>query len=315
MKRLLASVTDQELTELYYGQGLTQVQISTQFGCSKTTILRRMQELGVPTDKGQKISKAKMGHEVSQEARHKLSQAKKGQRSSPNTEFKKGMVPWNVGVPMSPEAKAKMVAKKKGTPAWNKGLPLHVWMTEESNERRKIRVSGNNPRYWLGKKRPELNNSVQLERLAKGSATSWANPERRDKRIQATLKALNRHPTRLESRLIKIAKEYKLPYQYTGDGSVILAGLNPDFTNFDGAKKLIEIFGVIFHNPAKAFRKIPLRQQEPYRKAIYASLGFDCLVLWDDDMKKMSDEEIADRIRKFTKARHKPTAQLIMEVT
>lgn len=104
---------------------------------------------------------------------------------------------------------------------------------------------------------------------------------------------------------------YHLDYRYAGDGSVILGSLNPDFINVNGKKKIIEIFGRVFHDPNVSFKKeVPLGQQELYRKAIYASFGFDCLILWDDEMENLSDEEIAGKIRSFTKSRRKGTAQL-----
>jgi len=240
---------------------------------------------------------------------------------------------------MAPEAKEKMAAKKRGMPSWHKGMPYHQWVPTESNERRKLKISQNHARYWLGKERPDLRQNpsfmesvtrnlnrlrqdmgVENKRLnalrrarekpeyrlkqAEATRLSWKDQEVREKRIKGALKALNRRPTNLEQRLIGIIKKYKLPYRYTGDGSVIVAGLNPDFINANGAKTLIEIFGIAFHDPERTFRsRIPLPQQEEYRKAIYASFGFDCLVLWDDEMEGLSDKEIANRIKKFTKSR------------
>lgn len=269
---------------------------------------------------------------------------KKGSHPSPNTEFKKGMVPWNKRIPMAPEAKEKMVAKLRGRSTWNKGTPMNEWMPEESNELRKAKISQNNARYWAGKNRPDLlgNPSEKvirhLERLhqnpeleerrlkasiqarktpevkakqAKATALSWKDPQVRERRIKGVLKALNRRPTRLEARLIDILERNKLPYHYTGDGSLIIAGINPDFANCNGAKKVIEIFGIVFHDPDKTFLpQIPLTQQEEYRKAIYASFGFDCLILWDVELNKLSDEEVTQRINTFTKARRKPSPQL-----
>ena len=50
-------------------------------------------------------------------------------------------------------------------------------------------------------------------------------------------------PTKPEKKLVGIKNECKLPYKYCGDGSVIIGGLNPDFINTNGEKKLIEVFG------------------------------------------------------------------------
>lgn len=150
---------------------------------------------------------------------------------------------------------------------------------------------------------------------AKATALAWEDRDSREKRIKSILKALNKRPNKLEQRLIEISEKYKLPYRYSGDGSVIIAGVNPDFINCDGDKKVIEIFGIAFHDPQKTFlAQISLIKQEEYRKAIYASLGFDCLVLWDTELDQMPDEQVATTIKKFTKSRHKPSPQLGMRV-
>lgn len=159
-----------------------------------------------------------------------------------------------------------------------------------------------------------LSSKAERDKIAENMKRLWSNSDYKAQRVRAVLKGLFKRPTKPEKRAIDIIDKNNLPYKYTGDGSVVIAGLSPDFTNCNGAKKLIEIFGVTFHDPNISFRKqMPLSQQETYRKAIYASLGFDCLVLWDDEMGRLSDEDIADTIKKFTKSRHKPTAQLYLK--
>lgn len=149
-----------------------------------------------------------------------------------------------------------------------------------------------------------LSSKAQRDKIAEDMKRIWSDPDHKAKRVRAVLKGVFKRPTKPEQRVIDIIDKNNLPYKYTGEGSIIIAGLNPDFINCNGAKKLIEIFGVTFHDANTSFRKqIPLSQQEPYRKAIFASFGFDCLVLWDNEIDKLSDQEIADRIKKFTKSR------------
>jgi len=55
---------------------------------------------------------------------------------------------------------------------------------------------------------------------------------------------------------------------------VVINNLNPDFTNCNGQKKVIEIFGVYWHkdeNPIDRINK-------------YKEFGFDCLVLWENEL-------------------------------
>lgn len=38
---------------------------------------------------------------------------------------------------------------------------------------------------------------------------------------------------------------------------------------------------------------------EKIRKIIFKKAGYDCLILWDDEMKKLTDDEIAVKIKIF----------------
>lgn len=76
---------------------------------------------------------SRKGRKMSEETKHKISEAKKGKRTSPNVEFKKGHKAWNKGKITSEEQKEKISATmkgkhnspdtefKKGQRAWNKG--------------------------------------------------------------------------------------------------------------------------------------------------------------------------------------------------
>lgn len=111
---------------------------------------------------------------------------------------------------------------------------------------------------------------------------------------------VHKKPSLPETRLIQIIEANNLPFIYVGDGSLIIRGLNPDFIESNGKKKIIEVFGRAFHDPSykHAFKKkIPYYQLEGGRKSIYAQLGFDCLIIWDDEL---NDEgEIVKRINRF----------------
>lgn len=278
------TVADAEtLQRLYWGEHLTLDQIGERLGCSGTGVLQAMQKFSIPR-------------------RTSAESLKLTGKANPGC-FPKGLVPWNKGKPLPPETKAKLSASRKGQAPTNKGIPMHDWMGEESNAIRKEKI-----RQTL--KRRYIESSEFRQELIRARARQ-KDPEIKEKMVKATRLALFKRPNKPEQRVIDIITKYKLPYSYTGGGSVILLGLNPDFVNCNGAKKIIEVFGIAYHNPDKTFLpQVPLIQQEPYRKALYASLGFDCLVLWDDEMAKLSDEEIAERIKEFTRQRKKPKTQL-----
>lgn len=119
-------------------------------------------------------------------------------------------------------------------------------------------------------------------------------PENQKKRF----KAINKKPNKSEQRLIKIIEKYKHPFKYVGDGSVVIYGLNPDFIECNGKKKIIEVFGEYWHI-SNSWLDIDWKKTEFGRKAIFSQLGYDALIIWYEELKKSSDEEISKRITNF----------------
>ena len=67
-----------------------------------------------------------------------------GLHKANQTSFKRGIIPWNKGIPLSEETKIKLRKSLKGRKVWNKGIPGSVvsrkgckW-TEESKKRASI---------------------------------------------------------------------------------------------------------------------------------------------------------------------------------
>lgn len=126
----------------------------------------------------------------------------------------------------------------------------------------------------------------------------WADLEYRNRLVKAAKMGLKIRPNKPEQRVIDIIKKYNLPYVYVGDGSVVIYGYCPDFINCDGKKKIIEVFGRAFHDEARTFRdSIPDYGTEDGRKAMFSKLGYDTLVLWDDELS--SEDEIVNRLKEF----------------
>ena len=128
----------------------------------------------------------------------------------------------------------------------------------------------------------------------------WRDPKYRQKVISKTLKKLRERPTKPEQILIEIIRSRKLPLKYVGNGALIVGGLNPDFIADDGRKKIVEVFGRAFHDPTRSFRKdICWHQQYFGRIAYYAQCGYDCLIIWDDELRKGREEAINTKIGEF----------------
>jgi GDP-mannose 4,6-dehydratase len=108
----------------------------------------------------------------------------------------------------------------------------------------------------------------------------WQDDEYRNKVVHNTMMANNISPNKAETKLMNILNEVcPNEFKYTGNGEVVIHGFNPDFTNINGKKKLIELFGDYWHKGENPNRK----------KTIYKQYGFDCLVIWEHELK---DENI-----------------------
>ena len=146
----------------------------------------------------------------------------------------------------------------------------------------KIKISNTlkkNPvKYWLGKKRPD-----------------FAKLNRDPDFIKKKMKALIEKPNKLEKKMISIIERHNLPYKYVGNGDFILGRRCPDFLNCDGKKQVIEIFGRYWHDTSL---NPNVRLSRTYDKTIehYKKYGFGCLILWEDDLKKLSEQEIVKKI-------------------
>ena len=127
----------------------------------------------------------------------------------------------------------------------------------------------------------------------------WEDPDFRERQLKKLRAAMCLRPTSPEKKLIEILERHKLPFEYVGDGRVILQGYSPDFINVDGRKQIIEVFGDYWHNRAH----IPWHQTELGRIMAYNSLGFDCLILWEHDINSKSEEELVDEIKAFARRR------------
>jgi len=82
----------------------------------------------------------------------------------------------------------------------------------------------------------------------------------------------------------------------------MIGGLIPDFVNINGRKQLIEAFGDPFHDGRFTSS---WKRTEFGRKAVFSQFGYDVLILWYSDVKKMTDEEVAEVVKQFMETKTK----------
>jgi hypothetical protein len=84
--------------------------------------------------------------------------------------------------------------------------------------------------------------------------------------------------------------------------------LNPDWVNVNGQKKVIELFGEMYHDPSRAKWKIPYRQTAPGRRRTFGKFGFSTLIVWSREVYSLTRSSelpgrLIERIRRFNEDR------------
>lgn len=140
-------------------------------------------------------------------------------------------------------------------------------------------------------KRHSLATRQHLAELAK---QRMADPAYRQKNVLAVFKANRRRPNQLELKLKEILNcHWPEEWEYTGDGALVIGGYVPDFTNCNGQKAVIELFGHYWHEE----RNQKWSYSELGRVMAYNALGFRCLVIWENELKNQA--RIVTKIQKF----------------
>lgn len=126
-------------------------------------------------------------------------------------------------------------------------------------------------------------------------------PEFEKKRIRAVVKSPNKPELLLGAILEEL---YPGEYKYTGIGGMSIDRLHPDFTNVNGKKKVIEMFGESFHDPnhPRFFgrgKNTSERVTEAGRRKVFAEHGYEMLVIWSKEIYRGGIEGRAKLIEKI----------------
>ncbi len=231
----------------------------------------------------------KMGRHLNQEVKDKISKSRTGTTHSKETLLKMSLS--HMGNSPSAETRAKMSKSRMGeknhmygkhnSPEARAKMSLyHRGKTLSVEHRDKISKS------LIGNTRSagSSNHNVPLSAEAKariGAANSkkmkekWQNPEFKDRRVMAIVKGNKIQPNIPELKVNAILDElYPGEWKYTGDGEIVMGGRNPDFTNIDGQKEIIEVFGDYWHRGQESQETI----------GHYKEYGFRCLVIWEAEL-------------------------------
>lgn len=256
---------EEALRNLYVEQKLTTIEIGKRLRCDPKTVTYWMDKLGIPRRSQSEIMT--MNNPAKRpEVKKKMSEKAKKRAKKPS--FRKRM---------------SEVAKK-------------LWADPEFRERKvkQLRESNsgeNNPNY--GNRYSHTEETKQ--HLRETSKRLWKKPEYARKVVSS----LQEKPNSYEEVVIGVLEENNLPFKYVGNGQVVIDGKVPDFVATDGSKRVIELFGRPWHDPDHSDKiEVKYDRTEVGRTHFFSERGYDCLILWDDELS--DEEEITKRIRVFT---------------
>jgi len=138
-----------------------------------------------------------------------------------------------------------------------------------------------------------MSNSDIRQKLSNSNKLRWKNLTDDGKRqwMERLRASCQKSPNGAELALYEIIQAVcPGEYKYTGDLSVVIGGLNPDFTNINGQKTVIELFGDYWHKGEDPQERIDK----------YKEFGFDCLVIWEHELPDVIS--LLSKVREFKPA-------------
>jgi len=92
-------------------------------------------------------------------------------------------------------------------------------------------------------------------------------------------------------------------YKYTGNGKVVIEGKVPDWIDTNGQKKVINLNGLYWHlwkqqknNPGLTKEIVETREKD-----VYERYGYDCLIIWEDELRETNINTLKEKIIDFDK--------------
>lgn len=257
----------ENLTELYVGNKLTINKIARKFHCDSKTIIYWLEKFNIP-------------------------------RRSRSENFRLNNPAKRPDVRKKMSEKAKLRGQKPEERKRRSDVAKKLWLDPEFRIRKIRQLKESNK----GKNNPNYGNryhhsDATKQHLREQSKKNWRNSNYARKVITS----LQKEPNQLEMKLAKLIECNAFPFKYVGDGKVVVDGQVPDFFATDESKKVIELFGTPWHDPnhSNKIKVKPCRTEEA-KKKFYTSHGYDCLVVWDNELK--DEAKVAKKIECFLQA-------------
>jgi len=184
---------------------------------------------------------------------------------------------------------------------WNKGLSKEtdhrVRMYGLTESKSKIGITPECAGWNAGLTK-ETNKSVA--QITKKLKRLWQDPEFKQKKITAMMKAAKTKPNRFELEVESIIQENDLPFEYTGSGEIIIAGLNPDFVCVEHGL-IIACYGCYWHGCPEHHPKQKKRYEHSLERVERLEFhGYKVLVVWEHELK--DKHKLVKRLKQFVEA-------------
>lgn len=159
---------------------------------------------------------------------------------------------------------------------------------------------GQQYRKWLSEKKKQswvdpshtYNSLTYRQKVSVGRKKQWENPETVRRFMVSNRAKPNGQERLLDGMINSITDEFA----YNGDASqgVVVGGKVPDFVNVNGKKQVIELFGDWYGQKKTGFTE---GESEERLKLVYDKFGFDCLIIWERELKDAN--RLITKIREF----------------
>lgn len=123
--------------------------------------------------------------------------------------------------------------------------------------------------------------------------------ETKKKRMQPLIESRfhRQKPNGLERRIISLIKRYKFPFEYVGDGTIIIEQKCPDFMDTLDNHLLIEVLGCYWHGCPDHYPDKKRWENLCHKLSVYNDNGFEVLWIWEHE----TDEIVKEKISNFCK--------------
>lgn len=296
LKKFTLELSESELREKYLDKQLGMPEISIRYGCSTNCIRNNLLRYGIPIRSKEEAQsspaciRGRIKNAIQQrtaEAREQKRQLNIERYKDPKERVKTGLASkqYHINNPEfskrqterlltyldNPETREKWI--KANRKSWQD--PIRRAKTSE-----RFKQMWRNPIYRA--------KAVETSRIFWNSDSPEVNKARR-----AMMAGMNIRPNKPELVVFNLLNsDYPTEWKYTGDGKIIIGGLNPDFFNVNGKKLIIEVFGDYWHTQ----KLKPYRINEG-RVDVYAKYGYKTLIIWERETKSIG--LLKDKIKRF----------------